>query len=194
LSSLDKGARRRDYEEAIFWLSDAKIANMCFRSTDPNIGLLLDRQSSAFKCYMADTGLLVSLAFADKSETEEGVYGGILRGDVGINEGMLIENVVAQMLVACGHKLFFYSDSGKSDPSSRMEIDFLISYPDRNAAGKTRITPIEVKSGKQYGTTSLDRFATKFASRVGEEIVLHPKQLKVEGNRWYLPLYMGFCL
>jgi hypothetical protein len=194
LSALGKSARRRDYEEAIFWLSDAKIANMCFASTDPNIGLLLNSESSAFKCYMADTGLLVSLAFADRSETEEGVYSGILRGDLGINEGMLIENIVAQMLVALGYRLYFYSDSGKADPSSRMEIDFLIPRPDKNAAGKMRISPVEVKSARQYGTKSLDRFAAKFASRVGEQVILHPKQLKIEGQRWYIPLYMGFCL
>jgi hypothetical protein len=65
-------------------------------------------------------------------------------------------------------------------------------YP--NAAMKPRICPIEVKSPKQYGTTSLDRFKEKFKKRIGIQFVLHAKQMKIEGERTYLPLYMAFCL
>ena len=54
--------------------------------------------------------------------------------------------------------------------------------------------PIEVKSPRQYGTTSLDRFKTAFAKHVGTQFVLHPKQLSVKGDRVFLPLYMAFCL
>jgi predicted AAA+ superfamily ATPase len=122
------------------------------------------------------------------------VYRSVLLGDIGINEGMLIENLVAQMLVANGHRLFYYSSLGKPDARDRMKIDFLIQRPYANAAGKPRISPVEVKSPRQYSTTSLDRFKEKFAKRVGTQYVLHPKQLKVEGDRVYLPLYMGWCL
>lgn len=75
-----------------------------------------------------------------------------------------------------------------------MEIDFLIVQPYVNAGLKPRVCPIEVKSPRQYGTTSLDRFKEKFGKRVGVQYVLHPKQMKVEEDRIYLPLYMGFCL
>lgn len=194
LSSLEKNARMRTYEEAFFWLADARVANICFASNDPHVGLGLNREKSSLKCYMADTGLLVSLAFSDSSETEEGVYNSVLRGDIGINEGMLVENVVAQMLRASGHSLYFYSESGFEENSVRMEIDFLIAKRFGNAGGKPRISPIEVKSPRQYGTKSLDSFKAKFGKRVGTQYVLHPKQLKVEGERVYAPLYMGFCL
>jgi hypothetical protein len=113
---------------------------------------------------------------------------------VGINEGMLTENIVAQMLRANGHRLFFYSQSGKNEGEERMEIDFLIVRPYANAAMKPRISPIEVKSPRQYGTISLDRFKKKLGKRIGTQYVLHVKQLKVEGDLAYLPLYMGFCL
>ena len=59
---------------------------------------------------------------------------------------------------------------------------------------KPRVSPIEVKSPRQYGTTSLDRFKERFGKRVGTQYVLHPKQLRDKGDRLYLPLYMGFCL
>lgn len=194
LSSIQKNARMRTYEEAFFWLADARIANICFACSDPSVGLTLTMAQSSLKCYLADTGLLVSLAFADGAQTGENVYRAVLRGDIGLNEGMLTENVVAQMLHANGHRLFFYSQSGKKEGEERMEVDFLVVQPYKDAAMKPRVCPIEVKSPRQYGTKSLDRFKEKFGKRVGSQYVLHPKQLKIEGERVYLPLYMGFCL
>lgn len=194
LASMGKNARMRGYEEAFFWLSDARIANVCYASNDLGVGLSLNMERSSLKCYMADTGLLVTLAFADGDVTDKGVYRSILRGNIGVNEGMLVENVIAQMLVAAGHRLFFYSQSGKEKKENRMEIDFLVTRPYTNAAGKPRVSPIEVKSPRQYGTTSLDRFKEKFGRRVGTQYVLHPKQMQIEGDRVCLPLYMGWCL
>lgn len=194
LASMGKNARMRGYEEAFFWLSDARIANVCYASNDLGMGLSLNMERSSLKCYMADTGLLVTLAFADGDVTDKGVYRSILRGNIGVNEGMLVENVIAQMLVAAGHRLFFYSQSGKGKKENRMEIDFLVTRPYANAAGKPRVSPIEVKSPRQYGTTSLDRFKEKFGRRVGTQYVLHPKQMQIEGDRMCLPLYMGWCL
>lgn len=194
LSSIDKNARMRTYEEAFFWLSDARIANICFACSDPSVGLSLTMEQSSLKCYLADTGLLVSLAFADKTQTDENVYRAVLRGDIGINEGMLTENVVAQMLHANGHKLFFYSQSGKRETEERMEIDFLIVRPYVDAAMKPRVSPIEVKSPRQYGTKSLTRFKDKFGKRIGTQYILYTKQMKIENDRVFLPLYMGFCL
>ncbi len=134
------------YEEAFFWLEDARICNLSYASTDPIVGLSLNKEYRSLKSYMADTGLLVTLAFADKNATDEAVYRSILRGNIGINEGMLVENFVAQMLVAAGHKLFFYSQSGHKEGEERMEIGFLITRPYTDAAGKPRISSIEVKS------------------------------------------------
>lgn len=194
LSSIDKSARMRTYEEAFFWLSDARIANVCYASTDPSVGLGLSMEQSSLKCYMADTGLLVTLALSMGAVGEEDVYRAVLRGEIGLNEGMLTENAVAQALKASGHKLFFYSRSGKKDGEERMEIDFLIVRPYADAAGKPRVSPIEVKSPRQYGTSSLDKFKTAFGKRIGMQYVLHPKQMKREGERVYLPLYMAHCL
>ena len=194
LSSISKNARMRTYEEAFFWLSDARIANICYASTDPSVGLGLSVEQTSLKCYMADTGLLATLALSTGATGEEGVYRAVLRGDVGLNEGMLVENVVAQCLVANGRKLFFYSQSGKKENQQRMEIDFLIVRPYVNAAGKPRISPIEVKSPRQYGTVSLDRLKETFDKKIGTQYVLHPKQMKIEGDRVYLPLYMAGCL
>lgn len=126
LASLDKNARFREYEDSFMWLSESKVVNHCFNSTDPSIGINLNRDRLTLKCYMADTGLLITHAIEDGTVLEEEVLKAIMFDRVGINEGMFLENVVAQMLVAAGHKLFFYSRVDKQDFHNNMEIDFLV--------------------------------------------------------------------
>ncbi len=81
------------------------IVNIAYNTTEPNIGLRLNRESSALKCYMGDTGLLLSLAFDENGIMEEEIYKKILFNKLSFNEGMIMENIVAQMLTASGKKL-----------------------------------------------------------------------------------------
>jgi len=111
---------------------------------------------------MGDTGLLVSHAFDENELLEDEVYKQILAGKLQINEGMLYENAIAQMLVANGHKLYFYTHYNENKHRNDMEIDFIIS---NNSRLKYKMFPIEVKSGKQYKTTSLNNFREKYDSR-----------------------------
>ncbi len=189
-ADLEKDARSRDYEEAISWLAEARLVNNCFASTDPEIGLNMSRSDKLVKCYLADTGLLATMAYGDDEASPAKLYAEILQGKIETNEGMLVENVVAQQLAASGRALHFYTSYSRA-AEDRMEIDFLIRAPYPNAAMKTRVSPIEVKSGKRYKTVSLDKFKKKFAKRVGTEFVLHPRPLEVRGDRVYLPLYMS---
>jgi len=191
LSSLGADARMRRYEDAFFWLDDAKIVNTCFNSTDPNVGLGLHKDRLTLKCYMSDTGLLITHAFSDQRTTEQNIYKRILFDKLSINEGMIAENAVAQALHASGHKLYFYSRSNRASREDSMEIDFLIV---RESGQKPKISPLEVKSTKRYATTSLGKFKLKFGSRVGEEVVLHTANLLVEKNRIKLPLYLAAWL
>lgn len=194
LASVDERARMREYDSAFFWLEDARLVNICRNSTDPNVGLGLYEDGASIKCYQADTGLLVTQAFADSAETSSEVYREIMLDHLAINEGMLVENAVAQQLWANGHRLFFFSRYAKGEAEQTMEIDFLIVRGYDNAAMKPRIAPIEVKSTKRYGTSSLNKFRKLFGKRIGTEYVLHPRQLQVDGERVYLPLYFAFCL
>ena len=109
-----------------------------------------------------------------------------------VNLGMIAENVVAQMLAASGRKLFFYSNSSRSDVDSRMEIDFLISKS--KIGNRHNISPIEVKSGKNYTIKSLNKFKAKFAEQTHIPYVLHTGDLKEENDIVYLPIYMTMLL
>lgn len=196
-SSTGKGSRFEQFESALIWLEDARLINRCHLCNDPSVGYRLHEDPSSLKCYMADTGLLVSLAFDDGPNLVN-AHRDIQFGRVSINKGMLVENIIAQQLRALGHSLFFYAWNQPSQTEGarprRREIDFLLTRGFSDAAGKPRVTPVEVKSTKNYSTVSLDDFSKKYAKRLGKEIVLHPKQLVVAGNREYLPLYMSFCV
>ena len=192
-ANIDKDSRARDYVTALAWMKEAATVNLCTLCTDPSVGLGLSENDEAVKCYMADTGLLASMALASPDSALSGIYRQVLMGDVEVNEGMLMENAVAQQLRANGHPLFFYSKYSEVK-EERMEIDFLIVRPYPDAAMKPRVCPVEVKSGKRYSPVSLNKFKAKFKKRVGTEYVLHTKPLKVEGDRVFLPLYMTICL
>jgi predicted AAA+ superfamily ATPase len=187
LSSIDKDARMRSYEDAFMWLDDAMIVNPCFNATDPNVGLALSRDHSTQKIYMADTGLLVTQTFMDKDYADNELYRAILFGKLRVNEGMIMENIVAQMLKASGHRLYFYSRVDSANRGNMMEIDFLIS------AGK-KICPVEVKASVYRSHSSLDKFRHKFSQRIGDAYVLYTKDFMIKDGVIHLPVYMAMFL
>ena len=188
LSDLKSEARMRDYSEAFFWLEDARIVNCCYNSSEPSIGLRLNEERTTLKCYMGDTGLLISHAFDDLAIAKNELYQKLMTDKLEINEGMIVENIVAQMLRAAGHRLFFFSKYSAESASDRMEIDFLISKS--QITSRHNISAIEVKSGKQYTTTSLNKCIAKYSNQMSTPYVLHAKDLKVDNGIVYLPLYM----
>ncbi len=187
LSEIDEKARYRSYESSFLWLKDARFVNVCYNVTEPQVGMRLKRDDTVFKCYMADTGLLISHSFDEKLIQGEELYQKLLLGKLEINEGMLIENVVAQMFVASGHSLYFYSKNS-DESADRMEIDFLVEKPTLTAAHN--ISPVEVKSGKNYTFSSLQKFRTKFSEQLYIPYVIHTADYKEENGVIFLPIYM----
>ena len=98
LRKVDDGGEFDVYDDPLFWLGDSMMCNLCYRCTDPNVGFALSRDDSAVKCYLADTGLLVSLAFSESEIASENLYRSIMAGRLSLSEGMLHENLVAQTL------------------------------------------------------------------------------------------------
>lgn len=187
LSSLNKTARFRTYEDSFIWLNEAMVVNACFNATDPNVGLALSANHATQKCYMADTGLLVTHSFMDRAFTDNELYKAILFDKLDVNEGMLVENIVAQMLRRNGHKLYFYSRSDSENRENHMEIDFLITE-------NNKIAPIEVKSANYRSHSSLDKFRKKFSNKIGPSYILYPKDVMQKDGIWHLPLYMAMFL
>lgn len=191
MSNLQKGSAFPKYHDTFYWLADSMIVNECFNCSDPNVGLSLNEDRTYIKCYMGDTGLLISHTFDENEIADEQLYKEILLGKLSVNEGMFYENVVAQMLVAAGHKLYFYTKYDPISHRNEMEIDFLLS---NNSKLRYKIFPIEVKSTDKYSTRSLSKFDEKFHHRIGRNYIIHPKNLKKEENTLFIPAYMVFCL
>ena len=192
LSDLHKDARFRDYDSSFFWLRDARMVNLAFNTTEPNIGLGLKQRDNSLKCYMNDTGLMISHSFDERGIVSEQLYQKILKDKLEMNAGMLMENIVAQMLAAIGCKLFFYSNPSRENKDDRMEIDFLISK--KSITSRHNISPIEVKSSSDFTITSLEKCIRKYANYLAQPYIVHIGDLEAKGNLLYIPLYMVPCL
>lgn len=187
LSALRPGARYRDWNNAFFWLKDARVANICYNSTEPNVGLRMNESRTTLKCYLNDTGLLISQAFDERGIVSSEIYQKLLFGKLEANMGMIMENVVAQMLTAAGYNLYFFSKSSEKK-EERMEIDFLLLKS--KVTSRHNIIPIEVKSGKNYTLSSLSKLIGTYSENITSPIVLHAADYKQENGITYLPLYM----
>ena len=191
LSDIENGATFNKFNDTFFWLQDSMITNQCFNCTDPNVGLALNEDRTFVKCYMGDTGLLVSHAFTEAEIESEELYKHLILGRLSINEGMIFENAIAQMLVSNGYEPYFYVHYNKEKHRNDIEIDFLISNKSKT---RYRVFPIEVKSTDRYSIKSLETFIEKFEQRIGQAYVIHTKNLRIDENIMYIPAYMTMCL
>ena len=184
LSHVDPHARIRDYRGPIKWLEEAMVANIANSVDDPSVAFALGAIDPSFKCYLMDTGLLVSLAYRDRPYLENELYKAILLDKLHVNEGMIVENAVAQALRANGRIPFFYKKVDSDARKTVMKIDFLIRQGNK-------VCPIEVKSGDNKSLKSLVRFKEAFGKKVGTRYVLHSGEIKREDDIVFLPYYMA---
>lgn len=182
LSSAREGMRAEQVRELIPDMLSSFTVNIAYHANNPDVGMALEKDIGRYKLFTSDIGLFITLAFKDKKYTENVIYNKLLFDKLETNLGYIYENVVAQMLVAKGDNLFYYTMN--SETSNHLhEIDFLISVSDK-------ICPIEVKSGNYRGHKSLDVFCDKFSSRIRERYVVHTKDYKWENGINYIPVYM----
>lgn len=191
LADVEQGARYRSYESSFIWLKDARFINVCYNVTEPQVGMKLKRDAQTFKCYMGDTGLLIAHAFDEKQVQGEELYQKLMLDKLELNEGMLVENIVAQMLVASGHSLYFYSKNSELS-ENRMEIDFLVEKPTLTNAHN--ICPVEVKSGKNYTFSSIEKFRNRFPNQVHIPYIIHCMDYKEQSGYRFIPIYMTSLL
>lgn len=164
-------------------LEDSMTVNFSYRVTDPNVGMGLHRDPGNFKIYLCDTGLFVTLAFRDKGVTENILYDKLLADKLRADLGYVYENVVAQMLRAAGHTLYYYAFPADAERKKYYEIDFLTSTG-------SKLIPIEVKSSGYKTHRSLDVFCERYSSRVSRPIMIYTKDLRRESGMLYIPAYM----
>lgn len=197
MSKVDKNARYRNYNDAIEFIAESRIGNECINVTDPEIALGAFADRSNFKMYMGDTGLLVTQMMSSKSITDENLYKALIFNKLGINQGIIMENLVAQMMKANGHELYFHefkcaNEDRTTEPNNKTqdktyEIDFL-------TVANRKLNIIEVKSSSYKQHTSFDKFRQKCQVKINEQYILYTKDLAEKDGVLYLPIYMAMCL
>ena len=184
LAAISPDARMRRYENAFLWLEDAMIVNTARNAFNPNLEMDMSLDGSSFKCYLLDTGMLVTMAMGAGKATDPRILRGLLHGNLGINQGMFFENAVAQALVAQGDELRFYSRKDSLNADNTMEIDFIVKRG-------IKVVPVEVKSGRYRAHASLDRFLSKFRKSAADGVVCCPGNYEKSGRIVYLPAYLA---
>lgn len=186
-SSLGEGDRFLSYRDAINWINDSIVGTLCYGLDEPTIFDGFSLQNDKIKCYMADTGLFLTLAAGD-NYLKSDIYKSFALGKLSINKGMMTENLISQIFVSNGKPLRFYEKIVKNDEKKiKYEVDFLIKQN-----GKT--TPIEVKSGNSKEHSSLDYFYSIFKDKTNKPIILTKGDLKETEKYLYLPLAMASFL
>lgn len=182
VSSVLSGERAESVLELIADMVDSKTVQIAYHANDPNVGLANAKDLRRFKLFLADTGLLTTLIFKDKDFTENIVYEKILNDKLSTNLGYVYENVVAQILTANGHALYYYTFLNEKT-NHNYEVDFLISK-------KNKICPIEVKSSGYNIHKSLDAFCAKYSERILEKYLVYTKDLKKDADILMIPVYL----
>ena len=181
-SSAKKGTRSEQIYRLIPDMLSSYTVNIAYHSNNPGVGMALEKDTERFKLFTSDIGLFITLSYKDKDFTENLIYDKLLSDKLDANLGYVYENAVAQILVAKGNNLFYYTE--KSETSNHLhEIDFLLS-------SGTKMCPIEVKSGNYKTFKSFDDFCNKFSSRIGEKYIVHTKDYKRENGVTFIPVYM----
>ncbi len=184
--SVTDGTRNSSLAEILSELKESMTVNIAYHANDPSTGMALHQDTDKYKMFVGDTGLFITLAFWDKKFTDNTIYNKLLSDKLSADLGYVYENVVAQMLTAAGHKLYYYTfptDSRKHN----YEVDFLIADGDK-------VSPIEVKSSGYKAHASLDAFCNKFSARIKNKYLIYTKDLHKEEDTLCLPAYMTMFL
>lgn len=174
----NQGARFSKYDNDFAWLVDAGVALPAYNVDAPTYPLELEADSSFFKLFLADTGLLTCMCGMD-------IVRDLLSSRNDVNFGSIYENYVAQELAAHGlchpvpsFHLFFFRNRKIG------ELDFLIE-------SNHQVVPVEVKSGKSYKRHSaLNNALSTPNFGIEQAIVLHEGNTEIDGKVMYLPMYM----
>ncbi len=176
ITKIARNARNRDYMGCVEWLADAGVVNVCYCLNQPELPLKGNYDPKMYKIYFKDTGLLI--ASLDEEAQED------LRANknLGTYRGAIYENIVGDMLVKQGYRLFYYHSDRPA-----LEMDFFIRDADS-------LIPVEVKAN-DGATASLNRLLNddKY-NDVKYGIKLGYRNIGFNGKFYTFPYFLTFLL
>lgn len=181
-SVIGRAAENNSMDELLEDMEDSLCVYFSYHADNPSVGLPMHKNKDAYKMFVSDTGLFITLAFWDKSATDNVIYQKLLSDKLNADLGYVYENVVAQMLRASGNELFYHTWP-TPDGKHNYEVDFLLSRG-------SKLWPIEVKSSGYKTHASLDAFCDKFSSQVSNRFLVYTKDYRKDKMTTLLPVYM----
>lgn len=170
LTRIDENGRQLRYADSFNWLEDAGVALPCYNVNSPTPPLQLNEKHSLFKLFMGDCGLLCAACM-------ENIQFEILSGNLSVNMGSILENVMAQSLKAGGFSLNYF------DSKKYGELDFVIQ-------NGSRTDLIEIKSGGDYKThRTLNKVRKVEEWKIGSSYVFCKGNVEEKDGVVYLPWY-----
>lgn len=176
ISKVTKNARGRDYIGVVEWLKNAGIINICYQLSNLNLPLKGNYDPDLYKLYFGDSGLLIA-SLDEESQLD-------LRENNNFNtfKVAIYENIVGDMLIACGYELFYYRNT-----KNTIEMDFFIR--DKNS-----LIPVEVKANDS-STPSLNKLVdTSSYKDIAYGIKLCNKNIGFNGKFYTFPYFLTFLL
>lgn len=176
------GVRRDRTAELVANMADSYTILLAYHANNPDLGMALTKDLGAYKMFLLDTGLFITLIYKDRAFTDNEIYRKLLSDKQHTDLGYVYENMVAQMTVAKGDALFYYTFPSETS-NHHYEIDFLLTRGNK-------LCPIEVKSSGYKTHASLDAFQKKYNSRIGHRCLIYTKDLAKTGDIWCVPIYL----
>lgn len=173
-SVIKKGSTAAKYLGSLQWIEDAGIISRCYNLSITELPLAGNAEDDVFKVYMRDCGLFISML-------EDGTQYDILQGNLQGYKGAIFENLIADIFVKMGRKLYyFHKDSG-------LEVDFVIRYK-----GECTLVEVKAATGNTKSTKTIllhpERYHVYNAIKLGDYNIGRMEQVLT------LPLYMAFLL
>jgi len=176
ITKIARNARNRDYMGCVEWLADAGVVNVCYCLNQPELPLKGNYDPKMYKIYFKDTGLLIA-SFDEEAQED-------LRANknLGTYKGAIYENIVGDMLVKQGYRLFYYHSDRPA-----LEMDFFVRSADS-------LIPVEVKAN-DGATASLNRLLNddKY-NDVKYGIKLGYRNIGFNGKFYTFPYFLTFLL
>ena len=176
ISKVESGARNREYIGTIDWLNNSGIINICYCLEQPELPLGGNFNPDNYRIYFKDTGFLIGAL--DEEAQED------LRNNKNFNtyKGAIYENIIADMLVKQGYKLYFYKNE-----KGTIEMDFFVR--DKNS-----LIPVEVKANDGATISLNNLIESKKYKDIKYGIKLGYKNIGYNGKFYTFPYFLTFFL
>lgn len=171
INTLGKGLNYDRVANDFLWLKDAGVAIPVYNINEPKLPLIISENRNLFKLFFSDVGILTN-QYSDQVKIA------ILNKEKSINNGALFENVVAQELLANGFNLYYFNNKKQG------ELDFVIELD-----GK--VTPLEIKSGKDYKKhCALENVLKEKNYEIERAYIFSEVNVEIKDQKIYMPIYM----